>query len=92
MVIASKTIHSMDTSKEKAMFIKLDLAKAYDRVSWDFLGHVLLAFGFDMEWVIGFSAVSPPHLFQFLLMENLLTFSLLLDDFDRGILSLHIYL
>ena len=33
------------------MFIKLDLAKAYDRVSWDFLGNVLLAFGFDMEWV-----------------------------------------
>ena len=41
----------MATSKEKAMFIKLDLAKAYDRVSWDFLGHVLLTFGFDMEWV-----------------------------------------
>ena len=41
----------MATSKEKAMFIKLDLAKAYDQVSWDFLGNVLLAFGFDMEWV-----------------------------------------
>ena len=34
MVIASEAIHSMATSKEKAMFIKLDLAKAYDRVSW----------------------------------------------------------
>lgn len=33
------------------MFIKLDLAKAYNRVSWEFLGRVLLAFGFDMEWV-----------------------------------------
>ena len=51
VVIASEAIHSMATSKEKAMFIKLDLAKAYDRVSWDFLANVLLAFGFDMEWV-----------------------------------------
>ena len=51
VVIASEAIHSMATSKEKAMFIKLDLAKAYDRVSWEFLGHLLHAFGFDMEWV-----------------------------------------
>lgn len=34
VVIATKTIHSMATSKEKAMFIKLDMAKAYDRVKW----------------------------------------------------------
>ena len=51
VVIASEAIHSMATSKEKAMFVKLDLAKAYDQVSWDFLANVLLAFGFDMEWV-----------------------------------------
>ncbi|XP_057812845.1 uncharacterized protein LOC131026857 [Cryptomeria japonica] len=34
VVIATKTIHSMATFKEKAMFIKLDMAKAYDRVRW----------------------------------------------------------
>ena len=51
VVIASEAIHSMATSKEKAMFIKLDLANVYDQVSWEFLGCVLLAFGFDMEWV-----------------------------------------
>ena len=33
VVIASEAIHSMATSKEKGMFIKLDLAKAYDRVN-----------------------------------------------------------
>lgn len=32
VVIATETIHSMATSKGKAMFIKLDMAKAYDRV------------------------------------------------------------
>ena len=51
VVIASKAIHSMYTSKECAMFIKLDMAKAYDRVNWDFLQKVLLAFGFSQEWV-----------------------------------------
>lgn len=33
--IMAKTIHSMATSKEKAMFIKLDMEK--DKVKWSFL-------------------------------------------------------
>lgn len=37
LVIASETIHSMANSKDKAMIIKLDMAKAYDRVQWTFL-------------------------------------------------------
>lgn len=37
VVIAIETIHSMANSKDKAMFIKLDMAKAYDRVRWSFL-------------------------------------------------------
>ena len=37
IVIATEVIHSMAKSKEKAMFIKLDMAKAYDRVRWSFL-------------------------------------------------------
>lgn len=36
VVIATETIHSMAISKDKAMFIKLDMAKAYDRVWWSF--------------------------------------------------------
>ena len=51
VVIATEAVHSMATSKEKAMFIKLDMAKAYDRVSWEFLQKILLTFGFAEEWV-----------------------------------------
>lgn len=51
IVIAMEVIHSMSTSKKKVMFIKLDMAKAYDRVRWEFLHKILLAFGFDEEWV-----------------------------------------
>ena len=49
VVIASEDIHSMCTSRECVMFIKLDMAKAYDRVNWDFLLKILLAFGFSQE-------------------------------------------
>lgn len=48
VVVTSKVIHSMETSKECAMFIKLDMAKAYDRVKWSFLQKILLAFGFSI--------------------------------------------
>lgn len=51
VVIATETIHSMASSKEKAMFIKLDMAKAYDRVRWSFLQKILRAFGFAEEWI-----------------------------------------
>ena len=51
VVIASEVVHSMANSKEKAMFIKLDMAKAYDRVRWEFLQKILLKFGFAVEWV-----------------------------------------
>ena len=50
IVIATEVIHSMAKSKEKAMFIKLDMAKAYDRVRWSFLWRVLSAFGFAEDW------------------------------------------
>jgi hypothetical protein len=51
IVIASEVIHSMHLSNTRAMFIKLDMAKAYDRVKWSFLQKILLAFGFCQQWV-----------------------------------------
>ncbi|XP_057832950.1 uncharacterized protein LOC131043736 [Cryptomeria japonica] len=44
VIIAAEAMHSMAASKEKAMFIKLDMAKAYDRVRWSFLQKILQAF------------------------------------------------
>jgi len=91
VVIASEAIHSMATSKKKAMFIKLDLEKAYDRVSWEFLGHILLDFGFDMEWVEWIlSCVTCPSFS--VLINGEPTVSRLLMVFDKGIVSLHISL
>lgn len=50
VVIATETIHSMARSHEKTMFIKLDMAKSYDRVRWSFLQNILVYFGFCEEW------------------------------------------
>ncbi|GJU17193.1 RNA-directed DNA polymerase, eukaryota, reverse transcriptase zinc-binding domain protein [Tanacetum coccineum] len=35
---------------KKAMFFKVDFAKAYDSVRWDYLLEVLEAFGFGRTW------------------------------------------
>nr|GEX27491.1 RNA-directed DNA polymerase, eukaryota, reverse transcriptase zinc-binding domain protein [Tanacetum cinerariifolium] len=37
-------------SKKQAMFFKVDFAKAYDSVRWDYLLDVLYAFGFGPKW------------------------------------------
>nr|GEV03585.1 RNA-directed DNA polymerase, eukaryota [Tanacetum cinerariifolium] len=36
--------------KHQATFFKVDFAKAYDSVRWDFLDDVLLSFGFGLKW------------------------------------------
>ncbi|GJQ89092.1 RNA-directed DNA polymerase, eukaryota [Tanacetum coccineum] len=36
--------------KQQAMVFKVDFAKAYDSVRWDFLDDVLVAFGFGSKW------------------------------------------
>lgn len=50
-VVGFEAINSMVVSKEKSMFIKLDMAKAYDRVKWEILHKILIAFGFSQECV-----------------------------------------
>ena len=56
-VIVQEILHSFKTRKTKPglMAIKLDLQKAYDRVSWDFIHTVLLHLGFNevfFNWVL----------------------------------------
>ncbi|KAL5546619.1 hypothetical protein UlMin_006306 [Ulmus minor] len=52
-VLVQEAIHSMKKKKGSLgwMALKIDLEKAYDRVSWSFIKEVLVAFGFDARWV-----------------------------------------
>lgn len=39
------------------MIIQLDIAKAYDRLSWSYIKEVLKAYGFDYNWIKGVMAL-----------------------------------
>lgn len=48
VVVAQELIHTLDGKKGKIRFmaIKVDLAKAYDRLEWSFIRNVLIVFRF----------------------------------------------
>ena len=51
IILAHEMIHSLKKSKSPGMLLKVDLAKAYDKVDWDYLEEILTAFGFSHDWV-----------------------------------------
>lgn len=51
IIMAHEMLHSLKKTKTPGMLLKVDLAKAYDKVDWSFLKAVLMAFGFHRDWV-----------------------------------------
>eukprot|EP00253_Pinus_taeda_P005332 PITA_05332 len=51
IILTHETIHSLKTSKKPGMLLKLDLSKAFDSLSWNYMKKILLAFGFNSAWV-----------------------------------------
>ncbi|GJV91486.1 RNA-directed DNA polymerase, eukaryota [Tanacetum coccineum] len=48
--IINELLHWCKRKNKRMMFFKVDFAKAYDSVRWDYLIDVLEAFGFGMRW------------------------------------------
>lgn len=44
-------IHSLKNSNQAGMILKIDLSKAFDRLSWTYIQNMLNAFGFAPMWV-----------------------------------------
>ncbi|KAL5563568.1 hypothetical protein UlMin_033315 [Ulmus minor] len=52
-ILIQEVIHAMKRKNgtQGWMAMKIDLQKAYDRLSWKFLRNVLTAFGFHQQWI-----------------------------------------
>ncbi|KAL0315400.1 UNVERIFIED_CONTAM: hypothetical protein Sradi_5418200 [Sesamum radiatum] len=52
VLLTQELIHSLESRRPEANVVfKLDMAKAYDRVSWEFLYQVLRRKGFPQNWI-----------------------------------------
>ena len=51
IILTQEMIHSLKKIKILGMLIKVNLVKAYDKVSWHFLKVMLKAFGFKHGWI-----------------------------------------
>eukprot|EP00253_Pinus_taeda_P015063 PITA_15063 len=46
-----EVVHLLTSKRKAGMIMQLDIAKAYDKVNWTYIKRVLIAFGFDHNWV-----------------------------------------
>ncbi|GKU98552.1 hypothetical protein SLEP1_g11544 [Rubroshorea leprosula] len=50
IVIANEVIDEAKKKKKKAFLFKIDFEKAFDKVSWSFLDHMMQKMGFCVKW------------------------------------------
>ena len=68
IILSHEIVHSLKATQKNGMLIKLDLSKAFNKLNWDFMKKMLIAFGFVIGRSTGSSPLSPPPFSPFLLM------------------------
>eukprot|EP00253_Pinus_taeda_P003190 PITA_03190 len=66
IILTHEIIHSLKLSKQAGMLLKLDLSKAFDKLSWSYIQHMLKAFGFCHSWVRWIMSLISSSLFSLL--------------------------
>ena len=51
ILIANEAVDSILRRKENGILCKLDIEKAYDHISWDFLLQIMERMGFGLKWI-----------------------------------------
>jgi len=47
IILTEELLHSLKAKRSPGMLIQLDLSKAFDRISWQYMKVILQAFGFS---------------------------------------------
>ena len=50
IILSDEVIHSLKHLKKVGMLLKLYLSKAFDKLIWNYINQILLAFGFSATW------------------------------------------
>jgi len=61
-----EVVHSLNINRKAGMIMQLDIAKAYDKLSWNYIKKILIAFGFDHNWVRWISVLVTSSCFSIL--------------------------
>jgi hypothetical protein len=51
IILVHEVIHSLKSTHTPGMLIKLDLSKAFDHLSWQYMHSLLSTFGFSRDWI-----------------------------------------
>ena len=46
VILVQVVLHSVESSRLPGMLIKLDISKAYDKLNWDYIHRMVVAYGF----------------------------------------------
>eukprot|EP00253_Pinus_taeda_P023423 PITA_23423 len=67
IILTHEIIHSLKHSKKPGMLLKIDLSKAFDSISWEYMQNILTAFGFANAWIRWISNLISSTFFSILI-------------------------
>ena len=67
IILTHEIIHSLKHSKQVGMLLKIDLSKAFDRLSWIYIDKMLTAFGFSPMWIRWIASLISSSFFSILI-------------------------